>query len=237
MVKKIFFYKTIAVIFFVFCFSTVSFSDDKHLYPLILIPGLTATPVYMEVMKTNFVNAGWDQDMVIIWTDSNHMEQDLTVAAAELGTKIDSVLSQTRAKKVILITWSMSTLASRYLLKNNTSYQKKVAMYFSLAGPQHGSNNWSMCTPSYPSCLQMNPNSDFLRNLNKDTEVPGSPKIVYTTYVSKCDTNLIPPESGRLNGADNRVPPTCITHYGMVTDSFLFSEIKNLIIEYKGDQK
>lgn len=201
--------------------------------PVILIPGLTAQPSAMDAMKNNFINAGWPASKVITWTDSTNMTGDLGQAGVELGNKVNSVLAQTGSQKVVLITWSASTLAARSYLKNVAGAQGKVAMYFSMAGPHHGTTTASGC-PQYTACQQFAIGSSFLSALNSGTEVPGAPAVKYTTYRSSCDVNVNPTNSAMLSGADNQMTPTCISHFDFPSNAQLFNVIKNTIIANEG---
>ncbi|GAA4446248.1 esterase/lipase family protein [Actinokineospora soli] len=204
--------------------------------PVILIPGMTAQASAMDPMKTNFVNAGWSRDRVFTWTDSTSMKGDLTQAGVELGQKVDSVLNQTGARKVVLVTWSASTLAARSYLKHVPGAQTKVSLYFSMAGPHHGTTTAApWCQNLYPSCKQFAIGSPWLRELNSGTEVPGSPAVRYTTLRSTCDTNVDPSVSAELAGADNRQPPTCINHFMFPSDAGVFAMIKGIILDAEDD--
>ncbi|MEV6714685.1 hypothetical protein AB0M48_21930 [Lentzea sp. NPDC051208] len=200
--------------------------------PVIIIPGMTGTTQYMEPMKTKFVSAGWRADRVDTWTDSTSMTGDLTKAGQEIGQKVDSVLSRTGARKVVLVTWSASTLAARSYLKHVPRAQDKVSLYFSMAGPHHGTTAAApWCQNLYPSCKQFAIGSPWLAALNSGTEVPGSPAVRYTTQRSTCDTNVSPSTSAELAGATNLQTPTCITHSSFPSDTGVFNQIKNIIID------
>ncbi|WP_367128765.1 esterase/lipase family protein [Saccharothrix sp. HUAS TT1] len=200
--------------------------------PVLLIPGMTAQASAMDPMRTNFLNAGWPGDRVFTWTDSDNMKGDLTKAGVELGRQVDRVLGQTGARKVVLVTWSASTLAARSYLKNVGGAQDKVSLYFSMAGPHHGTTAAApWCQNLYPSCKQFAIGSPWLAELNRGTEVPGSPAVRYTTIRSTCDTNVNPSASAELAGADNRQAPTCIDHFAFPRDPGVFALIKKVITE------
>lgn len=202
--------------------------------PVIIIPGMTGTTQYMEPMKTKFVSAGWRADRVETWTDSTSMTGDLTKAGQEIGQQVDRVLARTGARKVVLVTWSASTLAARSYLKRVPGAQGKVSLYFSMAGPHHGTTTAApWCQNLYPSCKQFAIGSPWLADLNSGTEVPGSPAVRYTTQRSTCDTNVNPSSSAELAGATNLQTPTCITHAAFPSDAGVFNQIKNIIIEHE----
>ena len=198
--------------------------------PVIIIPGMGGTTQYMEPMKTKFVTAGWRADRVDTWTDSTSMNGDLTRAGQEIGQKVDSVLSRTGARKVVLVTWSASTLAARSYLKNVAGAQGKVSLYFSMAGPHHGTTIASMCQ-HIVSCKQFAIGSPWLAALNAGTEVPGAPAVRFTTQRSNCDWNVNPSTSAELAGATNLQTPTCVGHLDFPKDASVFTQIKNIILD------
>ena len=200
--------------------------------PVLIIPGMGGTTQYMEPMRAKFVAAGWRSDRVETWTDSTSMNGDLTKAGQEIGQKVDSVLAKTGARKVVLVTWSASTLAARSYLKNVATAQGKVSLYFSMAGPHHGTTTALMCQ-HIVSCKQFAIGSPWLADLNSGTEVPGSPGVRYTTQRSNCDWNVNPSTTAELAGATNLQTPTCIGHLDFPKDAGVFTQIKNIIIEHE----
>ncbi|MEJ2854244.1 MULTISPECIES: poly(ethylene terephthalate) hydrolase family protein [unclassified Saccharothrix] len=200
--------------------------------PVIIIPGMGGTTQYMEPMRTRFVGAGWREDRVETWTDSKSMNGDLTVAGQEIGQEVDRVLAKTGARKVVLVTWSASTLAARSYLKKVPGAQDKVSLYFSMAGPHHGTHSASMCQ-HIESCRQFAIGSPWLADLNSGTEVPGSPAVRYTTQRSVCDWNVNPSTTADLAGATNLQTPTCIGHLDFPKDAGVFNQIKTIIIDHE----
>ncbi|WP_414939197.1 esterase/lipase family protein [Amycolatopsis sp. cmx-11-51] len=202
--------------------------------PVILVPGMTGTPSNMDAMKSNLQSNGWAANRLFTWTDSSSMTQDLAKAAQELGTKVDQVRSQTGASKVVLATWSASTLAARYYIKN-LGGADKVSQYIGYAGPQHGTTN-NGCQ-FYVSCQQFgSANSPFLRELNSGTEVPGHPQVAYLTVRSVKDTNAAPYDTAKLAGADDNYllsGPMAPTHFTIVKDATAFAAMRAFIVAHE----
>jgi triacylglycerol lipase len=203
--------------------------------PVIMIPGMTGTPSNMDPMKSNLQANGWAANRLFTWTDSSSMTQDLAKAAQELGTKVDQVRSQTGAAKVVLATWSASTLAARYYIKN-LGGADKVSQYIGYAGPQHGTTN-NGCQ-FYVSCQQFgSASSPFLTALNSGTEVPGHPPVAYMTIRSTGDTNAAPYDTAKLAGADENFllsGPMAPTHFTIITDNTALAEMRAFIIAHEG---
>ncbi len=202
--------------------------------PVIMVPGMTGTPSNMDTMRSNLQSNGWAANRLFTWTDSSNMTQDLAKAAQELGTKVDQVRSQTGASKVVLATWSASTLAARYYIKN-LGGADKVSQYIGYAGPQHGTTN-NGCQ-FYVSCQQFgSANSPFLRELNSGTEVPGHPQVAYMTIRSVKDTNAAPYDTAKLAGADDNFllsGPMAPTHFTIVSDAAPLAAMRAFIIAHE----
>ncbi|MFI0350038.1 esterase/lipase family protein [Actinomadura sp. 9N407] len=202
--------------------------------PVIMIPGMTGNTSSMDTMKGDLQSSGWPADRLFTWTDSSKMTQDLAAAARELSARVDQVRSQTGASRVVLATWSASTLAARYYIKNLDGGDK-VSQYIGFAGPQHGTTN-NGCQ-FYVSCQQFaSATTPFLRELNSGTEVPHSDKIAYMTLRSVNDINAAPYDTAKLEGAHlNHLMsgPMAPTHFSIIRDATALAEMRRFIVEHE----
>src|SRR4051812_26463865 len=78
--------------------------------PVIMIPGMGGTPSNMNTIQSSLANNGWDSSRLFTWTDADQMNVDMEKSAAAISTKVNAVLQQTGATKVVLVTWSASTI-------------------------------------------------------------------------------------------------------------------------------
>ncbi|MQY07991.1 esterase/lipase family protein [Actinomadura macrotermitis] len=202
--------------------------------PVIMIPGMTGSPSNMEPMKSSLQSNGWPANRLFTWTDSSSMEQDLAAAARELGAEVDQVRSQTGAARVVLATWSASTLAARYYIKN-LGGADKVSQYIGYAGPQHGTTN-NGCR-QYVSCQQFgDAGSAFLKALNSGTEVPFHDRVAYMTVRSVNDTNAAPYDTAKLEGADENLllsGPMAPTHFTIISDGTALAGMRRFILAHE----
>ncbi|MGV9881051.1 esterase/lipase family protein [Streptomyces sp. NPDC003006] len=204
--------------------------------PVIMIPGMTGSPANMNTMKSNLQTNGWPANRLFTWTDSSSMTQDLAKAAEQLSAKVDQVRSQTGADKVVLATWSASTLAARYYIKNLDGADK-VSQYIGFAGPQHGTTNngcqW------YVSCQQFaSGNTPFLKALNNPTEVPFNDKVDYLTIRSTADYNATPTDTAKLAGADENYlmsGPMAPSHLSIISNATALAKMRSFITAHEGD--
>ncbi|WP_146251005.1 esterase/lipase family protein [Nocardia tenerifensis] len=199
--------------------------------PVIMIPGMTGDVGNMDPMRQNLQANGWPADRLFTWTDSSKMTQDLAVAAKELGAKVNQVRQQTGASKVVLATWSASTLAGRYYIKK-LGGADTVSQYISFSGPHHGTT-FNSCK-QYVSCQQFaEPNTPFLTDLNSGTEVPFNDRVAYLTLRSTGDWNVAPTDSAKLAGADNQLLTTP-THFTIITDAGALKIMRDFIVAHEG---
>ncbi|WP_106977037.1 esterase/lipase family protein [Streptomyces sp. NRRL S-920] len=204
--------------------------------PVIMIPGMTGSPANMNAMKSNLQTNGWPTNRLFTWTDSSSMTQDLAKAAKELSAKVDLVRGQTGADKVVLATWSASTLAARYYIKNLDGADK-VSQYIGFAGPQHGTTNngcqW------YVACQQFaSPNTPFLQALNNPSEVPFNDKVDYLTIRSTADYNATPTDTAKLAGADENYlmsGPTAPNHLMIISNATALAKMRSFITAHEND--
>ncbi len=145
-----------------------------------------------------------DQELIVFNYDTSQPNFD---TAQKLFNVIVNVYDSFGAQKVDLVTHSMGALPARLALAS-LAYSKtpRVENFVSLAGPNHGTDTAKLCP--YPSCRDMERNSNFLRllaALNKNlgitdgTETPG-PVHYYTFHSAEAVDS-----SGRSVGSCDKV--------------------------------
>jgi triacylglycerol lipase len=209
--------------------ATSSYAHD----PVILIPGMTGVPVDMNPMQSYLSSHGWPSSILFEWTDRSNMEQDLADAAKELSAEVNSVLAKTGASRVVLVSWSASTLTTRYYIKN-LGGAAKVSQYIGFAGPHHGTTN-NDCQ-YFMSCIEFaSPTTPFLTALNAGTEVPGSPEVAYLTLRSDNDVNVVPSSSAALAGAENILytGEQAPNHFTIVSNNAALADMVSFIMSHE----
>ena len=115
--------------------------------------------------------------------------------AAQLGERIDALLAETGAQKVVLVTHSMGGLASRAYLRQHGAAH--VAGLVTLAAPHNGTQVARLGLGR--NAREMRPNSEWLRSLNAEPPPP----IPITSLWSLDDEIIDPPDASRLaNGRE-----------------------------------
>lgn len=188
--------------------------------PIVFVHGYTGNATNWDTMVGRFRADGWTDAELTRKTYSS-TTSNKTVATA-VAAEVDRVLAATGATKVDIVTHSMGGLSSRWFLKS-LGGTAKVDDWVSLGGPNHGSGFAWFCgsTP----CVEMRPNSTFLRDLNATDETPGA--VNYGTWASPCD-ELVSVSSTRLVGAAN-TETACVGHSALVADAVIYGQVRDFV--------
>ena len=136
---------------------------------------------------------------------------------------IEAVKAYTGATKVDVVTHSMGGLSSRYYAKN-LGGDARIDAWVSLGGPNHGTQSAVFCFTT--SCVEMRPNSTFLKNLNAVDETPGLPR--YATWWSDCDGVISPASSTPISGATN-TKTACLSHSALYSDVTVYGQVRGYV--------
>lgn len=223
-----------AMSFMVFALVAPASAQTQH-DPIILIPGMTGTPSNMYPMRDFLVRNGWDTNRVYPWTDAGQMNVDMEVSAQAIKAKVDQVLQQTGARKVVIAAWSAGTIATRNYIKNYGGDQK-VSIFISFAGPHHGISIWQNCLQTNVACRTQwgpRPNTPWLQALNASTEVPGWPNVRYLTIRGSADINATPVDTAVLAGADENALFNGLNHFNIITDTAPLTKMRDFILKWE----
>jgi len=189
--------------------------------PILFVHGWNSNSSTWNTMVSRFGADGWASNELYNW-QYNYKQSNATTAA-EIKTKVDSILAATGATKVDIITHSMGGLSSRYFIKN-LGGDLKVDDWVSLGGPNHGTDTANFCRDT--SCVEMRIGSSFLAALNSGDETPGA--VNYRTWWSPCDTIINPDSSVALSGATN-TQTACISHSALHEDATVYGQVREFV--------
>lgn len=190
--------------------------------PIIFVHGWNASSATWNTMVSRFKADGYI-DAELVNASYNFHQSNATIAASIRG-KVDSVLQATGATHVDIITHSMGTLSARYYIRN-LGGASKVDAFVSLGGTNHGTNTAYFCFDI--SCVEMRPNSTFIKSLNSIDETWGSPR--YATWRSPCDEVISPQSSATLTGATN-TQTACMNHSQLHEDATVYMQVKSWVL-------
>jgi triacylglycerol lipase len=187
--------------------------------PIVFVHGWNSSGAAWFTMIDRLKADGYTDAELYNWT--YYSAQSNATTAAQLATKVDSILALTGATQVDIITHSMGALSARYYIKN-LGGGSKVDAFISLGGPNHGTNTAWFCGQT--ACVEMRPNSRYLNSLNQGDETPGS-IIRYKTWWSPCDEVINPQKSTILSGATNS-QTACLRHSDLHENATVYSQVK-----------
>jgi triacylglycerol lipase len=198
----------------------------KKVDPVLLVHGFTRTSADFGSMITELKANNYPDDRIFT-IDYNSFAPNAYTATL-VASKVQSILAQTGAEKVDIISHSMGAYSTRYFLKNMGG-AAVVGDFVSIAGPNHGTV--AAYTPqcgAIPSCVEMRPDSPFLAQLNAGDETPGD--VNYATFWSSCDDLVINAgTSTPLEGAKNRETKDCMTHMALAVDDDVIKRTVNFV--------
>ena len=190
-------------------------------HPVLFVHGFNSDGSIWGPMMRRFKQNGWTDAQLFTW--SYDSARSNAVTADLIRQQVDTILAQTGAAKVDIISHSMGGLSSRFYLKN-LGGDAKVDAWVSLGGPNHGTDFALACAAS--SCIEMRRGSAFLGELNSVDETPGA--VRYGTWWSPCDAVINPDSSVPLSGATN-TRTACLTHSGLYNDATVYGQVRDFI--------
>jgi triacylglycerol lipase len=137
--------------------------------------------------------------------------------AEALAARIDQLLAETAADRVVLVAHSMGGLAARAYLRRHGA--DKVARLVTLATPHHGTL-MARLGPGQ-NAREMQPGSPWLRELARGEEFA----VPVTSIWGARDEIVVPQDGGRLSGARDKVLPAA-GHLAMVFSSTVLNLIE-----------
>lgn len=189
--------------------------------PILFVHGWNSSGSVWTTMIDRFTADGWTAAELNNW--SYNTSQSNKTTAAQIQTKVDQILAATGATKVDIITHSMGGLSSRWYAKE-LGGNTKIDEWVSLGGPNHGTDTAFLCGQT--SCVEMRPNSTFLKTLNSGDETPGTTR--YGTWWSPCDAVINPDSSVAVSGGTN-TQTACIGHSDLYKDLTVYGQVKAFV--------
>jgi triacylglycerol lipase len=190
--------------------------------PVLFIHGWNSTGATWFTTIDKFKASGYTDAELYNWT--YYSGQSNVTTARQIAAKVDSILAITGAQKVDLVTHSMGSISARYYTKNLRGAAKVEALV-SLGGTNHGTNTAYLCLQT--SCIEMRPNSSFLKSLNRSDETAGSTR--YATWRSPCDEVINPLSSPSLSGAVSNTVTACMNHSQLHEDPTVYAQYEAFI--------
>jgi triacylglycerol lipase len=176
--------------------------------PVLLIHGITDTSSKMRKIGSYLHGLGWQVHTIDL--QPNNGDARLEILAAQVA----DLVSQTFAPQqpIDIIGFSMGGLVARYYLQRLGGIDR-VQRFISISSPHRGTLAAYFSTR--PGCVQMRPDSKFMRDLNRGLTVLA--RLNFTSLWTPFDLIILPPSSSQL-GIGTEVMLPVAAHPLMVFD-------------------
>jgi triacylglycerol lipase len=176
--------------------------------PVLLVHGITDTTVVFRQMVGYLSGRGWSVysfNMI-----PNNGDRPLDNLAAQVA---DYVAKNFDPKQPLdVIGFSMGGIVSRYYIQRLGGIER-VQRFISISAPNNGTLAGYL---SYrPGCVQMRPDSEFLRDLNRDCAMLG--RLNFTVLWTPYDLIIVPANSSQMPVGKEVIVPVRL-HSWMLAD-------------------
>ena len=183
--------------------------ENQQRNPVLLIHGIDDTRAVFQKMAVHLVLQGWSVHSLDLVPNNGDVGLD------ELAKQIADYVTATFApeQRLDLIGFSMGGIVSRYYVQRLGGINC-VQRFITISSPHYGTvvayGSWR------PGCLQMRPDSIFLKDLNSDVVMLG--QLDFTSIWTPYDLMIVPANSSQMPVGSQVIVPVTL-HPWMLTDS------------------
>lgn len=184
---------------------------DKLTYrrnPVVLVHGIFDTGRVFNKIIPYLTQKGWSVYYLDLIPNTGHAS--LGTLAQQVADFVDTTFVP--QQPIDLVGFSMGGIVSRYYVQRLGGIQR-VQRFVTISSPHNGT--WvAYCNPGL-GCLQMRPDSAFLRDLNQDINMLS--QINFTSIWTPYDLMILPANSSQVPVGREVIVPV-MTHAWMLTD-------------------
>ncbi|MBN3961398.1 triacylglycerol lipase [Nostoc sp. NMS8] len=183
--------------------------ENQQRNPVLLIHGIDDTEAVFHRMAAQLRLQGWSVHSL------NLVPNNGDVGLDELAKQVADYVTATFApeQRLDLVGFSMGGIVSRYYVQRLGGLNR-VQRFITISSPHHGTvvayGSWR------PGCIQMRPDSIFLKDLNSDAVILG--QINFTSIWTPYDLMIVPANSSQMPVGQEVIIPVAL-HPWMLTDS------------------
>ncbi|WP_414514434.1 esterase/lipase family protein [Nostoc sp. PCC 9305] len=183
--------------------------ENQQRNPVLLIHGIDDTEAVFHRMAAQLRLEGWSVYSL------NLVPNNGDVGLDELAKQVADYVTATFApeQRLDLIGFSMGGIVSRYYVQRLGGINR-VQRFITISSPHHGT------VVAYgsrrPGCLQMRPDSIFLKDLNSDAVMLR--QLDFTSIWTPYDLMIVPANSSQMPVGSQVIVPVTL-HPWMLTDS------------------
>lgn len=189
--------------------------------PVLVVHGLTDTSRKMRHIASHLRGLGWEVHDINL--TPNNGDEKLEVLAAQVADKINQTFAP--SQPIDLIGFSMGGVVTRYYVQTLGGINR-VQRLITISAPHRGT--LAAYFSLRPGCVQMRPDSDFITQLNRDTQ--SLKQLNFTSLWTPFDLMILPPTSSQLGIGTEMMFPV-ITHPLMVEDHRCLTAISTALTQ------
>ncbi|MBW4423830.1 MAG: triacylglycerol lipase [Nostoc desertorum CM1-VF14] len=182
--------------------------ENQQRNPVLLIHGIDDTRAVFQKMAVHLALQGWSVHSL------NLVPNNGDVGLDELAKQVADYVTATFAPEqhLDLVGFSMGGIVSRYYVQRLGGINR-VQRFITISSPHNGT------VVAYgsrrPGCLQMRPDSIFLKDLNSDAVILG--QLNFTSIWTPYDLMIVPANSSQMSVGSEVIVPVAL-HPWMLTD-------------------
>ncbi|MEH1949593.1 MAG: triacylglycerol lipase [Nostoc sp.] len=182
--------------------------ENHQRNPVLLIHGIEDTETVFHKMAAQLRLQGWSVYSLNLVPNNGDLGLD------ELAKQVADYVTATFApeQRLDLIGFSMGGIVSRYYVQRLGGINR-VQRFITISSPHYGTV--VAYGSSRPGCLQMRPDSIFLKDLNSDAVM--LEQIDFTSIWTPYDLMIVPANSSQMSVGSQVIVPVAL-HPWMLTD-------------------
>lgn len=187
--------------------------------PILLIHGITDTSSKMRKIASHLDDRGWHVHKIDLTPNNGDSRLEI------LAEQVADLISRTFAphQPIDIVGFSMGGLVARYYVQRLGGIDR-VQRFITLSSPHRGTLAAYFC--ERPGCVQMRPDSKFVRDLERDAHVLN--QLNFTSIWTPFDLIILPPSSSQL-GIGTEIMFPVAAHPLMVFDRRCLEAISNAL--------
>ncbi|MEH2240565.1 esterase/lipase family protein [Nostoc sp.] len=198
-------------------------TKNQQRNPVLLVHGLDDTEAVFHKMRAYLIQRGWSVYSLDLVPNNGDVGLD------ELAKQVADYVTATFAseERLDLVGFSMGGIVSRYYVQRLGGINR-VQRFITISSPHNGTvvayGSWR------PGCIQMRPDSIFLKDLNSDAVILG--QLDFTSIWTPYDLMILPANSSQMSVGREVIVPVPL-HPWMLTDSRSLAVVKIVLERIK----
>ncbi|MEH1847076.1 MAG: triacylglycerol lipase [Nostoc sp.] len=191
-------------------------TENQQRNPVLLVHGIDDTEAVFYKMRAYLIQRGWSVYSLDLVPNNGDVGLD------QLAKQVADYITVTFAseQRLDLVGFSMGGIVSRYYVQRLGGINR-VQRFITISSPHHGT------VVAYgsrrPGCVQMRPNSIFLKDLNSDALILG--QLDLTSIWTPYDLMIVPANSSQMSVGSEVIVPVAL-HPWMLTDPRSLAVVK-----------